>query len=1019
MKKGKWKKLFNESVWTMLTVFFGIMLAVVFIGSSIAEQYQSPINGVLGINPYVKVDLEDGEQENTEYFKSDYYKQDGSYDNEAMRAHSEELALQAAMEGSVILWNDEQALPLNKGAKISLFGMSGVNYLFLENGSGGMSVVPKGTSLKTVLTDAGFQVNNALYNKYMSCLGSGARQMSPYKTGEPSWGELGSPSSSVSKYGDAAVMIISRESGEGRDITEYVVNEHLDKNNFLELDVNEDSVLTHLKELKDNKKISKIIVLINTAHAMCFEHLANDYGIDACVWVGEGGRMSYEQVASVLTGEGDYPVSGHLTDTFTYNAKSAPAYINYGKEGKYTPISEGVDTEWDWYGGIKTHNGRYVVYQEGIYVGYRYYETRYEDCVLNRGNAQGAAGIAAGNGSKWSYGEEVAFPFGYGLSYTTFAYSDFGVEKDGGNYNVSVTVKNTGDKYSGKETLQVYLQKPYTDYDKEKGIEKAAVELAGFAKSDNLAPGQSQKLTVTVAAEDFKTYDAYGEETYILEAGDYYIAAGTNAHDALNNILAAKGKTTADGMDYNGNASFVEKVTVSKSDYEKYSKSSQTGYEITNQFDNADLNLYEGTKDQHISYLSRKDWNATFPVAETVLKCVDDKMVYDMQVGHEIAAKEGDEMPVYGTVTAEEGELTLAMLMELEYDDEKWQDLLNQMTLEEQQWMCSYGLHFLAGAESVAAPGLKAKDGPCGIKESNLGMQMAFPCPTTMAATWNTELIEKLGDAMGMEVLHLGFTGLYAPGANIHRTAYEGRTFEYYSEDGFLSGKMLSSEVKGLQNRGLIVFTKHLVLNESETNRIGVSTWANEQSIREIYLKPFEYAVSEGHMNGVMSSFNRLGCTWSGAHRGLLTEVLRNEWGFVGLVETDAVSGAVASKGEMTHMIDPNAKAAGLLAGNDVWMDGGSESYFSDYTDNPTVMLALREACHRILYCQLHSNAMNGTSTSTRIVRITTWWQEALAALRITVVVIFVLCLIMAVVSYALLIKRRVDIKKGKGGNNK
>lgn len=1013
MKKVKWKKLFNESVWTMLSVFFGVMLAVVIVGSNIAEQYQSPINGVFGINPYVKVNtLAEGETEDTEYYKSDYCNQDGSYDNEAMRSHSEELALQTALEGSVILWNDGQALPLAKGAKISLFGMSSVNYLYLENGSGGMSVVPKGSSLKSVLTDAGFEVNNTLYSKYMSCLGNGARTMSPYKTGEPSWSELGSPASSVSKYGDAAVMILSRESGEGRDITEYVTNEHLDKNNFLELDVNESNVLARLKELKDNKQISKIIVLINTAHAMCFEHLAKDYGVDACVWVGEGGRMSYEQVAGVLTGEGEYPVSGHLTDTFTYNAKSAPAYVNYGKDSAYSPISDGVDTEWDWYGGIKTHNGRYVVYQEGIYVGYRYYETRYEDCVLGNGNADGSAGITAGSGSKWSYSEEVAFPFGYGLSYTTFDYSDFSVEIEGENYKISLTVKNTGMVYSGKETLQVYLQKPYTEYDKTTGIEKSSVELAGFAKSDKLAPGQSQRLTVTIKAEDFKTYDAYGKGTYILEEGDYYIAAGRNAHDALNNILAAKGKTTADGMDYNGDSSFVQKITISNNDYEKYSKSTQTGYEITNRFDNADLNLYEATADQHITYLSRKDWDATYPVSVSALKCVDDKMVYDMQVGHEIAANDGDEMPVYGTVTAEEGELTLAMLMDLDYDDEKWQDLLNQMTLEEQQWMCSYGLHFLAGAESVAAPGLKAKDGPCGIKESNLGMQMAFPCPTTMAASWNAELIEKMGDAMGMEVLHLGFTGLYAPGANIHRTAYEGRTFEYYSEDGFLSGAMLSAEVKGLQNRGLIVFTKHLALNESETCRIGVCTWANEQSIREIYLKPFEYAVCEGYMNGVMSSFNRLGCVWSGAHKGLLTEVLRNEWGFVGLVETDSVSGAVAANGEMTHMIDSNAKAAGLLAGNDVWMDGGSGSYFEDYADNPTVMLALREACHRILYTQLHSNAMNGISTSTRIVRITTWWQITLTAIKICVAVIFSICLIMAVISYVLLIKRRKNDKK-------
>ncbi len=999
------KKIFKRSTWTMLTVFFAVLLATVCLGNSIANDYQVALNSVMHTNPYDQVETGADENEDKEYFKSDYVNADGSYNDRAMRDETERVALQTAVEGSVLLWNDAigdggKALPLPQGAGVSFFGIGCIDYKLLGTGSGGMSDPPP-EDLRSCLSSAGLKFNTALYVRYNSLFPSYPK-VNRRSVAEVPWSEIESTvSGSISAYGDAAVMIVSRVAGEHRDILPTSDDTFVDSKNYLDLSVTEADILTHLKGLRDAGSIKRIILLINTSNALQFEHIRDQYGIDACVWVGQGGMMSYRQIASVLSNTGEGVVSGHLPDTFLYKNSSAPAYVNLGDftwtQSTGLLPNEGVMTG--------THNDKYIVYQEGIYVGYRYFETRYEDLVLKRGNANGPNGISAGEGDEWSYSSEVAFPFGYGLSYTEFSYEKFSAEKHGDEYTVKMTVRNTGTQYSGKETLQVYLQKPYTEYDQEAShpIEKAAVELVGFAKTKKLAPGESEELTVTVAEEDFKTYDAYGQGTYILERGDYYLAAGRNAHDALNNILAAKGKTTADGMDENGDKTLAAKFTVEQDDYTKYSVSSATGYEIVNRFSDADPNLYEGMKDQHITYLSRKDWNGTYPEAGGAkLKCTDSMMVHDMAYGDDIEADPDDKMPVYGTVTAQQGALSLVMMMDLPYDDPLWEDLLNQMTFEEQAVLISYGLGYLAGVPSVNSPQFRARNGPVGVKSANsrLGSAISLPCEVLWAATFDTDLIHELGRAFGREILHLDDSTavIYGPGACIHRVAESGRNFEYFSEDGVLSGKMLSVEVTGLQEFGVIVLTKHFALNDTETNRYGVTTWANEQSIREIYLKAFEPAVTVGHMNGVMSSFNRIGCIWAGAHKGLLTEVLRNEWGFSGIVESDSCTG---TNGYVHHMTAGNAKPQGLLAGNDIWMCGTGEATFMDeWKDNPTVMLALRESCHRILYSQLHSCGMNGIGSGTKIVKVRVWWQKALDGIQYSLVALVCIFLAMAVASF-------------------
>lgn len=978
-------KVLKRSVWCIITVFLAVDFAIAMIGGAIAQKYKTQLNGVLGLNPYEIVETGDG-TEDTEYFKSEFYKEDGTYDHEKMRENSLAVSLRAATEGTVLLWNENDALPLAKGEEVNLFGIASSSYLVCEQGSG--KIYPTITdTMKGRLEEYGLKVNSKLANAYklLKAKGYVAGLVSTKGMGldtvndacyneaainEAPWSEIDNTTVgnvTGSLYEDAAIMTISRLSGEDLDAYKFVTDkakaDECFDGNYMDLSKNEADVLAHLKQLKEQGKIKKIILLINCSNAVQFKNIRN-YGIDACVWTGVGGNVSHEQVAQVLTGAAN--PSGHLTDTYVYDAFSAPASENFG-DFTFTAKGAGVPADASY-----THNDKYVVYQEGIYVGYRYYETRYADCVYGGRNASGPAGVKAGEGA-WSYTDEVAFPFGHGLSYTTFEHSGFKVEKDGDDYKVSMTIKNAAG-LPGKDVMQVYLQKPYTEYDQGTGIEKAAVELVGFAKTRELAEGESQTLEVTVKGEEFKTYDSYGHETYILEAGDYYIAAGEDAHAALNNILAAQGKTVKDGMDEEGDADFTYKTTVAADDYEIYSESSATGYAITNQFDNADINLYKGTEGQEITYLSRKDWNKTYPSA-VELECTSATMVADMRYGEEIEVPEGTEMPVFGKESEKYGKLNLAMLADIPYENEYWDALLDQLTWEDANRLVSGPND---GAESVDAPGMKTLDGPFGMGKVIEGLDscMCFPCEVNMGATWNTELIEEVGRAFGLEVLHLGYTGLYGPGANIHRSSsFSGRNAEYYSEDGFLSGKMLAAECTGIQKGGVVVYTKHFLLNDMERNRYGITVWANEQSIREIYLKAFEAGVTEGNMNGIMSSFNRIGCIWAGRHGGLLTEVLRNEWGFTGVNLTDAAVPA--------FFHNDGAHGSALVAGQDVWMGGSDPNFLNEYKDNAVVCRALREACHRILYSRLHSNAMNGMSTTSKIVYVPTWWENLITGVQI------------------------------------
>lgn len=1007
-------KLFNKTLWGLSSVFWGLFLAITIAGGSIANSYETQINSFLDINPFIQVDDSDNTTPDVMYYKSDYNRyrwhknEDGKYEFQlewnvdGLHDYAKAAIKQVNNEGSVILWNNDETLPLKQDSNISLYGTSVVasNYIVSGEGSGAHAANTQDT-LRLCLESNGVNVNPSLtdeielkaaagYKSTMHNLPGSDINVVYFDVNELPFSMIQATSdSTIASYGDTAIYIISRNGSENGDLF-FNASECLD-GNYLDLTNEEVTYLNQLESYKEQGLLDKIVLVLNTSNPMQFKNLVN-YDIDACLWVGFGGTSSFRSLADVLTGRAD--PNGRLPNIYVYDNYSAPATVNQG-DFTFSEYSDDLPATTTY-----THNTKYIVYQEGIYVGYRYYETRYEDYVLNQGLADSSAGAKESVGN-WRYDEEVIFPFGYGSSYAEFERSNYRVEFDvlTNSYNCYLTTKNVSDTYSGKDVFQVYLQKAYTDYDKQNKIEKSAVELIGFAKSPKLAPGEEYTFEVNVKVSDFISYDSYKAKTYILEKGDYYLAYGDNSHDALNNILASKGADTS-RMDAPGNASYAYKITQKEDDFETYSKSLVTGNPITNQFDDTDINLYEHTQDQKITYLTRNDWAGTYPTSPVSMKCVDPEMVKDMQItslSDEIVNSDITEMPVY----EQDNGLSLIDLMYEDFDSEKWDLLLNQMTQEEQVAIVTDAFEMIQGATSINAPSAKVQDGPAGIRKAE--NSMGYSCEVLMAATFNVPLVKKLGTAFGMECMQLGFGGVYGPGANIHRSAYSGRNFEYFSEDPVLSAVILDAELDGLCSKGVIPFTKHFALNDQERNRYGVATWANEQSIREIYLKAFQLSTEKGTTLGLMSSYNRLGCTWTGAHKGLLTNVLRDEWGFIGAIETDCSAGE--------HMATEEAVANAVVAGQDLWLGSPVKGKSWNYKNLPIVAQALRTSTKRALYAVLHSNVMNGMKSGIKIVEITPWWQSTILGLQIGAGVLTGASLILVTLSFLFPVLKRKEEK--------
>lgn len=934
-EKKKLKKARRKAIrpWKGLT-FLSLPLALISIAALIAATiFDNTVAIFFGGTFWELENTSDA----AEYFTTDYEEWE---DNEE---YGRRIAEQVEAEGAALLYNKDGALPLKLKSRISLLSNSSVNPIYGGTGSGNIDA-SEATSFKDALEDEGFAINEALWDFYEEGPGSiykreatGMIAHTSQVVREVPWEEYTDEvKNSLSVYGDAAIVMLSRVGGEGVDLD-------FESTNYLELDQNERDMLSNITGMKKEGRIGKIVVLINSANALQMDFMQDEaFEIDAVLWIGDVGIKGTEAVCKILSGRVN--PSGSLVDTYVYDNYSAPAMKN-AVATKYEGATEDI---------IPEKASYYMVYQEGIYVGYRYYETRYEDYVMGAGNA-----------GAYDYAATVAYPFGHGLSYTDFVYRDFKVvyQPEHDRFEVQVTVTNTGNSFSGKETVQIYVQSPYTAYDKQHGVEKASVVLCGFGKTKLLAPGEAETLTMYVDRADLTSYDTYGERTYILDPGNYYFTAATDAHAAVNSILAAKGYTpeNTDGrMDGEGNVDMVFTWRESQFDATTYSIS-DTGAVITNQLDSADLNIYAGSPAQ-ITYLSRNDWEGTFP-KETVKLALTERLIHDLQnIQYDPNDYETPDMPVIG---AKNGRKLIDM-KGLSYDDPAWQPLLDQLTFREMSSMIADGFHWNMPAESVQAPGSRDENGPQGLTTSLLKTELdatAFTSEDVMAATFNRDLMYEVGKCIGNDCLHLGVSFLYGTGNNTHRTPYGGRNFEYYSEDGYLAGEICAAEVAGMKEHGVEVLMKHFALNDSEAQRIGLGVWVNEQAAREIYLKAYQAPIEDADANGVMVAYTRFGPTWSGGHYGLITEILREEWGCEGKIITDNA---------LHEYVNP---ADFVMAGGSI-MDAMLPTQLNQikaYENDPVILTAMKEAAHRNLYAIVNSSAMNGVGPKTTVRTVTPW----------------------------------------------
>lgn len=936
--KKAYKKARRKShgLWKFFTWFSAPIAIVIIMVMVVLSTFDNTVALFVG-GTFWKLENEDPE---AIYYENDFETE------EERNAVGYELVKQVEAEGAALLMNANGALPLAEGSKVSLFSTSTVNLVYGGTGSANVDA-SKALDLRTACEMSGLSVNTTLWDFYKT--GDGAqyvRNNGGFSGGEtineaPWSAYTDEVLASVEEYNDAAVVVLSRVGGEGAD-SEYQTA------NYLALDDTEREMLAELKNLKDAGKLKKIIVLLNTSNALQLDFLQNDaYGVDAVLWIGGVGIAGTDAVADILAGKTN--PSGSLVDTYCYNNYSSLAMKNF------TPVTYAGYEE----GLIPENASTYMIYQEGIYVGYKYYETRYEDYVMGTGNA-----------GEYAYGDDVAFAFGHGLSYTDFEYSDVSVSYDAaaGTYTMNVTVTNTGD-LPGKETVQAYVSSPYTQYDIDNKVEKASVSLVGFAKTEILEPGTSETLASEIDGDYVASYDAYGAKTYILDEGDYLFAAATDAHDAANNVLAAKGFTpeNTDGrMDAEGNADLVAVWNNPELDTTTYAVS-DNGTAITNQLEGADPNLNDAVEEE-VVFTSRNDWMGTMPSDEALVLTLTDALKDALQdVQYDPADYEDVEMPTLG---AKNG-LTLYDMIGLDYDDPKWEELLDQLTFDEMVTLIGDSFHWTMPVKSIEAPGTRDENGPQGLTVTLFGAGLnvqttALTSEDVLAATFNTDLVYKMGNIVGNDCLAANVPVLYGPGANTHRSPYGGRNFEYYSEDGVLASEIGEAEVRGIEEKGVHVVIKHFALNDCEQDRIGLGVWLTEQAAREIYLRAFQGALesSQAGGNGVMMAYTRWGTQWSGANAGLIKGILNEEWGCHGKQITDNVLTTYVNgvDGVMGGTTAFDSMLAFYIINN-----GNGQGRLPEYRNDPVVVTAMREAAHSDLYATANSSGMNGVGADTTI----------------------------------------------------
>lgn len=883
---------------------------------------------------------------------------------EAVLDAANQFVIDVEKEGIVLLKNDNQVLPLAaEGAHVSVFGKNSVDILYSGSGSASGSSEGEQKTLYESLTAAGITYNEALKTFYEDSSKSGngrpenpamtsGQRLSGFQTGETPIDAYPSElSSSYSEYQDAAIVVFSRIGGEGFDLprtmTDGFGGATLEgaasfDSHYLELDANEKALLEYVKN-----NFSKVIVVLNVGTTMEIPELESDDAIDSILWIGFPGSTGIMALGQIMTGVDEngnqISPSGHTVDTWSADFTKDPTWYNmgtYGSEYGNRYLFEGDITDY-----------AFVNYQEGIYTGYRYYETRGYEELRNNPN------------SNW-YAENVVYPFGYGLSYTTFDW-EVSYAKDSGKtiqasdtIEVNVKVKNTGN-YAGKEVVELYYNTPY-DYEGS-AIEKAHVVLGDFAKTGLLAPGEEETLTLSLDVLDMKSYDyadanENGFKGYELEAGNYQVLLSSDAHTSKSSANYTLEKD-------------VQLPSVENAQGE--------AVEVSNAFDDVSAGIF-GTN-QYTSYVSRKDFEGTLPMdyledsertltsslKETLDASIKRKYTEDDKgKPWAVSSDTVNLSPVNNNISLSDMLYDEAgnFVGVADFDDVRWEKLLDEISLDEMKYLVGFGAfrtNEIKGIDGIVAKPLTIdSDGPSGftsfISESVVYGTCAYQAECVMGSTWNVTLAERMGELVGEEGLAgnekgdgLPYSGWYSPAVNIHRSPFAGRNWEYYSEDGLLSGKFAARVIKGASTKGVYCYVKHFAVNDQETDREynGILVWSNEQAMREIYLLPFEIAVKEGGATGMMSSFNRLGLKWAGGSYPLLTQVLRNEWGFQGSVITDY------SLNTYTHVDEM------IRAGGDLFLTQDVKSF--NKADDATQVSLLRNATKNVLFSVVNSNAMS------------------------------------------------------------
>lgn len=822
--------------------------------------------------------------------------------SDATVSKANELAKDVQSEAVTLLKNDDSNLPLS-GKKVNVFGWGSTNPVYGGTGSGSMSKQYKTVSLLDGMKQAGLKTNTELsklytdYRKDRPEVGMFAQDWTLPEVPAKQYSDK--LVSDAKDFSDEAVVVLTRVGGEGADLpTDMKAKGITYKNNSKDYDDFQkgESFLQLSKTERDmidlvTSNFKKVTLVYNGANTFQFDFL-NDYPqIQSVVWCPPAGQTGFSALGEVLAGETN--PSGKTSDTFLKDLTKSVSYNNFGKF-EYTNMADKAAKYKGFTGDDVTAIPGFVNYSEGIYVGYKFYETASDEGLIN-------------------YDDTVAFPFGYGLSYTSFDQKLDSVKYKGGKVTVTATVTNTGDK-AGKDVVEVYYNPPYTDG----GIEKASKNLAGFEKTKELQPGESQKVTVKFDDDDMASYDYKGAKAYVLEKGDYDISIQSDSHHVIDHkAITVKDTVTydSDSNTHNGDKTVA-----------------------TNQFDDVAGDVtYLSRADHFANYKEATAAPTNFKMSDKAKETFYNNSNYDPKKFD----KDSDKMPTTG---AKNG-LKLSDMYGKDYDDADWDKLLDQLTFDDMDNLIANGGYGTQAVKSVGKIQLTDADGPASLNNNFTGVgSIGFPASTAFACTWNKDLAKQFGEMIGDMAHGMHVAGWYAPAMNIHRNAFSGRTFEYFSEDSLLSGVMASSEISGAKSKGVYSFMKHFALNDQETKRTEMlCTWTNEQAMREIYLKPFEMSVKEGGAQAVMSSFNYIGNTYAGADSALLQTVLRGEWSFKGFVLTDYFGGYGYQNADQE-----------VRAGNDSML--ATTKITNHITDkSATSVKAMRQAAHNILYTAANS----------------------------------------------------------------